>query len=315
MPIYNLEKYLYRCLNSIEKQNYKDIEVLLIDDGSTDNSKEICEGFTSQDKRFSYIRQNNAGVSNARNTGLKSSHGEYITFVDGDDFLDEEHIKELVCAMGKNVDLVVSGRKNITEDKIIKIFKLKASEVKTKKELVDDVLKPGIVFSFPWNKLFKADIILSNNILFDENLAYGEDLVFNIRYISKCQKGIILNNDTYNYVNRDKSVSKRFDQSSLGSRITDLDAMTRTISLLNKKDYKDEVLFLYTRIAKEGSKYYCLMKKFDFSGQETMHCKSLARKAYSNSYKKMRVKERLLFRFNLSLPKVMERVYEIRRNN
>ena len=108
IPLYNKEKYIYKCLNSILLQSYGFYEVLIIDDGSTDNSAKICEEFYSKDKRFKYFSKENGGVSSARNLGIEKAKYDYIVFVDADDYIEEDYLKSLI---EYECDLVVEGFK------------------------------------------------------------------------------------------------------------------------------------------------------------------------------------------------------------
>lgn len=127
IPVYNVEKYLHRCLDSVIEQTYKNLEVILIDDGSTDHSGEICDDYAAKDVRIHVIHQENQGVSAARNKGLDTAKGEYIAFVDSDDYiLPEMYAKMLECIIENNVDFCVcqwqyeyaDGRQVVQKDKI-----------------------------------------------------------------------------------------------------------------------------------------------------------------------------------------------------
>ena len=110
IPVYNVEKYLNKCLNSVIEQTYKNIEVILIDDGSTDNSGKICDEYAKNDIRIKIIHQQNGGVSTARNNGLEHATGKYITFVDSDDYIEKEMIETMAKKiMKKNADIVICG--------------------------------------------------------------------------------------------------------------------------------------------------------------------------------------------------------------
>ena len=120
IPIYNVEKYLEKCLNTIINQTYKNLEIILIDDGSTDKSSTICDEYCEKDKRIKVIHKNNEGVSSARNKGIELSKGKYIVFIDPDDYVTDEHVEVLYdCIISNNVDLVISNLIDINEDGII----------------------------------------------------------------------------------------------------------------------------------------------------------------------------------------------------
>ncbi|WP_432737423.1 glycosyltransferase family 2 protein [Pediococcus pentosaceus] len=304
IPIYNVEDFLESCLNSVKNQSYKDIEVLLVDDGSKDNSKKICDEFIEIDDRFKYVYQKNSGVSSARNNGMRNARGEYITFVDGDDYLDKDHIEKMVNGLSQS-ELAISGRKNVTQNGIETEFKYDKDITFDSKELIDQILKTGIVYSFPWNKIYKLKILHDNGIQFDESLDYGEDLVFNIQYALLTRKSTLITGSTYNYVHRENSVSNQLDAATLRKRITDLSAIKKVIDIL-PDDYDIEKNFLHKRIAVEGSKYIRLMCIYDFSVNNIEANKKIVVNAYRVIKKTLSNRERLIFFGNFKFPKAME---------
>lgn len=315
IPIYNLANYLERCLTSVSNQDYKNIEVILVDDGSTDASLKICQEFVKNDSRFKYILQSNLGVSAARNTGINQAHGDFLTFVDGDDFIDKDHISSLVQNMTNEIDLAVSGRKDISGDGKKIFFKSDVICLRTTYELIQDSLDL-LVCSYPWNKLYKTQIIRENQIFFPIDLSYGEDLVFNIQYILNSRSGIILNNATYNYFRRVDSITKRDDRSALASRLTDLGSIKRVIELLDgQMIYQNEILFLYKRIVREGSKYYALMNVFSFPKSEIEKYRYLVTDAYSKVCEYLPIKEKIKYQMNLRLPRITRRLVRLKQKN
>ena len=188
IPIYNSEKYLSKCVYSILNQNYKNLEVVLVNDGSADNSLSICEKIKLEDDRITIIDIPNGGVSNARNTGLLKAKGEYIQFIDSDDFVDKNYIKTLY-------DLIVSTK---TELAICSIESYdfdgnKFDEWTVKNGIIDfdsidknlflELIQKFLLFG-PVNKLYIKKIITDNQIEFDTSLSYGEDLLFNFEYFN-----------------------------------------------------------------------------------------------------------------------------------
>lgn len=190
VPAYNMEKYISRCLDAICGQSFRDLEILVIDDGSTDKTYEIACEYAKSDSRVTAIHKENGGVSSARNFGIEKSHGEYILFADPDDLIEIDGIEVLVKAMtDSDVDLVsceysrwhddgtklqdydfISGKRVFSSDNDILDFILH--------ELADYHVGYEV-----WNKLFKTDIIRDNNIKFSEKCRIGEDLAFNIKYL------------------------------------------------------------------------------------------------------------------------------------
>lgn len=180
IPVYNLEKVIGRCIESILRQSFTNFEVLIIDDGSTDKTRYICEKYT-KDNRVIYYYKPNGGVSSARNYGLAKSEGEWVTFIDGDDYVESDYFSTLLTFT--NADLIVSGVKYSNKegkflpscDKIISISE--EDKCFFDKELCK------IYFRTPWAKLFKRDIILKYKIFFNTSLHIGEDCEFVFRYL------------------------------------------------------------------------------------------------------------------------------------
>lgn len=190
VPVYNVEKYLKRCVDSILNQSYKDFELILVDDGSKDSSGKICDEYGQTDSRVKVIHKKNGGVSAARNTGLKFATGEYIMFVDSDDTILETFFEQAIFSIKKeNVDMYISGitMLNYTEDKFVdsQDYTIKNSEKMTVKELLEtcNVNYPMIDICGPCCKLYKSSVIKEKSILFNEEMSLGEDTAFNLNYL------------------------------------------------------------------------------------------------------------------------------------
>ncbi len=213
VPIYNAEKYLEICLNSIIHQTYKNIEIILINDGSNDNSEKICERYKNNDERIIYIKQENKGVSSARNLGVELSSGEYILFVDADDYLELNMIENLYNnAIEYNCDISICNYK-ITDNFIIyqtENVSLKKNKL-TKKEFVINMLSNKYYKGYLWNKLIKKEVI--QNIRFDVDLHVMEDLIFLLSISSNVHS--VYYDDMlilYNYVQNQQSVLHNFSK-------------------------------------------------------------------------------------------------------
>lgn len=182
IPVYNTEKYLDKCIKSVLKQTYKRLEIILIDDGSTDNSPSICDYYEKKDNRIKTVHLNNSGVSSARNTGIKLSKGEYITFIDSDDFINEKYIEYLLLNMEKNTlniclyKYFFKDMEEITVDDEYNVTKIEKNDFIKLSEY--DLLNAPVC------KLYNNEIIKKNNIRFNEKLSLGEDLLFNYDYMN-----------------------------------------------------------------------------------------------------------------------------------
>lgn len=189
VPIYNSAKYLERCIESIKAQSIADLEIILINDGSTDDSKMLCEKISQEDNRIKFIDQANSGVSAARNRGLKTATGEYVCFVDSDDYIDRGYVESMLSAMVDNgSDFVISGRTQVKLDHTINLIAPPA------KIMQDDSIREiftdsrfDYVRGGPCCKLFKKEIIDKYKLEFPLNVHYLEDAIFVLDYLLKCK--------------------------------------------------------------------------------------------------------------------------------
>jgi len=208
VPVYNAEMYLRNCIDSILKQNYKNIEVILVNDGSTDNSRTICEQYAKKDNRIKVINQNNSGPSIARNVGINAATGRYIQFVDADDRLEPNMTKNLVEAMNKSqsVQLVLCGYKSIyisqdnnSTNKIVTPTNAGVYNFTDFVEFMGKLFSNGLINPL-WNKLYDLETINKYNIRFIKDFNMGEDLLFNLEYIKFCNNFCIIKDELYNYL-------------------------------------------------------------------------------------------------------------------
>ena len=220
VPVYNAASYLEQCISSLLNQTYSDIEVLLIDDGSTDNSGAICEEFAEKDKRVVYIRQQNQGVSVARNTGLDRASGEWITFVDSDDWVMPQMCERVLnTAIENNADVVIwsylshYGSK-IVESKLIDgtsrdlTGEKEKLELKTISQYYGGIAKgSSISAGCTWGKLYKRELIENNHIRFTPGLTRAQDTVFSLEAFELAKKIVFLDENLYNYRRTDTSIT------------------------------------------------------------------------------------------------------------
>lgn len=211
VPVYNSAKYLQKCIDSIISQNYMDLQILLIDDGSTDGSGQICDEFAGKDSRIEVFHVENSGVSEARNRGITESKGEYIAFVDSDDFVGENHIRSLADAQEKegNQTLICKGYTYFKQNKFI--TNESADRTFDVSEFYE--LKSNWYINSPVNKLYRRDVIQSSNITFPKEISIGEDLIFNLQYLkhSGVKRIRLLEDDDYYYrQDTDSSLTKKY---------------------------------------------------------------------------------------------------------
>ncbi|MDR1560874.1 MAG: glycosyltransferase [Holosporaceae bacterium] len=215
IPVYNAEKYLCKCLNSITNQTFQDIEIICINDGSSDDSYSILERYALKDSRVKIINQENKGQAAARNLGLQMSMGKYISFVDADDWI-EHHMYELLIQIFKNdLDLIIFDANVFGESDqaMRKYFLMKFQDkLRINGDIIAKCPTP------PWNKIYRKDIIDKYNILFPEGLLY-EDNSFHWKYMMHANNAYFLKKKLYNYMVRKGSVMVQTKSKS--SKVTD----------------------------------------------------------------------------------------------
>jgi len=195
--IYNSEKFMDRCVSSAIAQTYRNTEILLIDDGSTDSSAEICGKFEKTDKRVKTVRLENGGVSIARNVAIEMANGEYICFVDGDDYLACDYVEYLLgLCLRFGTDVGVA--KNIFSEKNISQTKTDRQKAVTGMCAAADILCYKIPIG-PWSKMFKTSFLIENNIRFPEGIFNGDGFVFNTTAFCRTNKTAIGERKVYHY--------------------------------------------------------------------------------------------------------------------
>lgn len=201
VPIYNVANFLPKCLESISQQVFIDWECILVDDGSIDNSGDICDQWTTKDERFSVIHQKNGGVSAARNNGLKAATGEYVCFIDSDDWVDPEYLQHLYDHIG-DADIAVSGLvQNLTSgEDLMHVPQTTKSFALNKDGVLDFVaLNRNFLLYGPVQKLYRKSTIDQFDIRFPVDCAYGEDLQFNYAYLEHVRKIVQIAECDYHY--------------------------------------------------------------------------------------------------------------------
>ncbi|MBU3111431.1 glycosyltransferase family 2 protein [Clostridium lacusfryxellense] len=207
VPIYNGEKYINKCLEMIINQKFKDFELIIIDDGSTDNSFNMCNDYAKKDLRIKVISKKNEGTWAARNRGIDESKGKYIIFFDCDDWYEDDLLAEMYqCIESNEVDLVIAGQTNVTVDKngkTIRIAKVqpKGHFFRTKNDILDNyiLLREEEIGDTLWNKIYKSEIIKKYNLKF-EKYKRGEDTIFNANYYEHIDKCIVIGKAFYSYI-------------------------------------------------------------------------------------------------------------------
>lgn len=214
VPIYNVSKYLSNCIESIIAQSYKDYECILVDDGSTDGSSEICDLFANKDKRITVIHKKNEGLSSARNAGLEVANGKYYVFVDSDDKIEPDMLNDCITSMEKSQsDLIVFNFQKIKDDGEV-IWKSNCGtgtySITNEEYRFDFVLHflfDNKIYWPVWNKIYSADIIKKYRLRFENNKKiFSEDGCFNMYYMLHISKMNIIEGVYYDYLQRPGSL-------------------------------------------------------------------------------------------------------------
>lgn len=285
IPVYKVEKYISRCIDSVINQTYRNLEIILIDDGSPDRSGEICDLYASEDYRIKVIHNSNKGVSNARNTGLREAKGKYISFVDSDDYVSEryiEHLYKILIENGADISCCnfeytyEEQKKNITKKKLRNNKKSENIIIYGKIEALEELLYQKNIDTSVWGKLFKRETF--NNVFFPEGKIY-EDFGTVYKTMMNSNKIVYSNEKQYYYLQRETSTIGRkfqkedFDMLELAkemkknvtelypelegaveSRILDMDFYF--LRRMDKKEYLQQYLEIKNDIKKNRKNVY-----------------------------------------------------------
>ena len=245
VPIYNVDKYLNKCIDSLINQDYPNLEIILVVDGSPDNSLTICREYEKNDNRIIVIDKENGGVSSARNNGLKIAKGEYIVFVDADDWLEFNFISYMVnlmecnhCEFGLSLNSIKSDSEEVNIEEQVEIM----NQVDTTALLLSTRVDVGC-----WNKIYKKDLLERNNIYFDESQFYGEGLLFITTVAQNASSTVVTNKKIYHYRQDNlMSATKKYNYNKYVNGEKSLDIIKSNLI------YKDE------KIYKQLNIHYCL---------------------------------------------------------
>lgn len=217
LPVYQVENYLKQAVTCLLNQDIEDFEIILVDDGSTDTSSQICDDFAKKYDNIFTVHQKNSGVSSARNKGLDIAKGEYIAFLDPDDFVDDDYYNQMLTAINNtDSDIVFSKYKRFYE-KSGKYELVDETDFEMLNRAPADLLlffsntlpdnNQNALMGYVWRSIFKKSIIDKNNIRFNENIAFSEDLLFLLEYLSNTDTCCTIENYGYNYRIRSDSAT------------------------------------------------------------------------------------------------------------
>ena len=269
IPVYNVEKYVQKCLDSVTNQSYHNLEIILVDDGSTDSSGKICDTYAKKDERITVIHQKNQGLSEARNNGMKVAHGKYTTFIDSDDYIHQEMIMFLYKTLKQyQADIATCTATFVYENGACKAPKEDLMiEVHTSKEALELMLYQTKINNSAWGKLYKTSLL--DNITYPRQQHY-EDVGTTYKILRKATQVVITNAPYYFYLQRTNSIARQFNkktfdiikqvhllqkdlmkthpglENAINSRVLNADFFV--IRQLKKKEYKKEYFALRQEI-------------------------------------------------------------------
>lgn len=268
VPVYNCEKYLEQCIDSILNQTYKNLEIILVNDGSTDLSGEICDKYAQKDCRIRVFHQKNSGAQAARSFGIENASGVYIGFVDSDDWIEDDMYECLYKCIGES-DLVTSGmwyhNRNGVNKKVVDTFKPGKYKIDSEYFCDNLIVFPkyneygqiGGVLNNLWSKLFKASVVKECYLAANIKITDGEDLLFTLIYILHCNEIIITNECYYHYRYNEVSVSNSTNMNYLAEMNRFYETLSNAMSghAMEKtlKEQLDKLLmyFIYSYTSKK----------------------------------------------------------------
>ncbi len=325
VPVYKVEKVLHYCVESILNQTFRDFELILVDDGSPDNSGKICDEYSAIDNRVMVIHKENGGVSSARNIGIQVAIGEFICFVDSDDYIDKRYLECLITSKNSfiNYDNIWIKFQIVDNYKCSSIFE--QSKISNEIYSVRDImtLHEKWLDAGPVCKLYSREIIINNNLKFDESISLGEDLIFNFEYLD-CTNGriVIADCSLYNYMHSSgDSLSNKYYDNLLGIYNKLNSFMYKYISKWNCDEeqfgkYYSSCFFKYEVIMKNTfhrDNQLCRKQKFQYNNA------ILKSKPFCEAYEKMNYKPNVLYkiayltkRYRIVL--LVEKLFSIKNN-
>ncbi|MBR7132413.1 MAG: glycosyltransferase family 2 protein [Clostridia bacterium] len=253
VPVYNCEAYLNRCIDSLVNQTYKNLEIILVDDGSSDNSPFLCDEWSKNDRRVKVIHKINAGAGMARNTGVEHATGEYIFFVDSDDYLDLTTVEKCISkSQETSADLIIFGKNECYENGTVKPIPINPEKTFYKDNDITETILPGL-FTYKigvgisvWGKMFRLGLITQNNVSFcSEREIFSEDAYFTLEIFNFISSIAILKENLYFYCKNDNSYTQKIKTNH--QILNDL-FLQKSIALCERNSYPSAVkMCVYAR--------------------------------------------------------------------
>ena len=307
IPAYNIEDYIGRCLDSIISQTYKNLEIIVVDDGSRDHTGDILDNYAKKDRRIKVIHKENGGVSSARNKGIEAAEGDYIGFIDGDDLIESEMYKTLVDLLEEeNADIAHCGYQMVFPDRVDYYHNTGKKKIQTTEEGLKDLLsgemiEPGLV-----NKLYKKELI--KNCRLDETVKINEDLLMNYQLFKLSQKSVYYDITPYSYMIRSSSatganslIKKREDALRVLNQIKDDCINNNLLSIIYKR-----YIYLLMAICRDD------LKDRSYIEYQKKQRKQLKKELKTDIFKSCIPKKlKYMSLFSCYLPHIMKVIYKM----
>lgn len=303
VPIYKVEEYLDRCVNSLVNQSYKNIEIVLVDDGSPDNCPRMCDDYAKRDSRIVSVHKPNGGLSDARNAGMAVASGELMMFIDSDDYIDADMIRDMYLRMTEDKsDIVSCAVKWVYDDSDTELKKV-PDEHTTLNRLtaMRELLNDGLLKQHVWNKLYKTDMI--KNIPFEKG-KYHEDVFWSYQAIARAEKISVMQSEYYYYIQRSNSI---MGEGYSSKRLDALDAMKQRCDFL--KCEMPSLFGLSLKVYMESCMYHyqCAIKSDKTKRDTEVKKNILSRLSFrktGNVFKNIKgIKQRIWMRLFFALPR------------
>ena len=304
IPIYNVEKYLKRCIESVMNQTYSNLEIILVDDGSPDNCGKICDEYQEKDSRIKVIHKKNGGLSDARNAGIKIATGEIISYIDSDDYIDKDMYEYMLSEMiREDADIVICGTKIDYDDGTTRIKNSESRKVLNTKDALIELNSFKSFDMAVWNKLYKREII--DGISFPIGKK-SEDYFVMYQYFDRAKKILILPEAKYHYIQRANSISR-------GKNVTHdyiegskqqkafFDKKYPEISFVGNTAYAFSYIATYNRYLKNKLQLPQNLKK-QFKNEVKKYINDIRRNPYITKAKKMQA---IIFSHNILLYNIL----------
>lgn len=243
LPVYNAERTISSTIESMLSQTYKNFELIIINDGSSDSSDNICQKFQKADKRIKYIYRVNKGVSKTRNEGISLSKGKYLMFIDADDKYKNNMLKTMLEKVQK-CDMAICCYERVNEKnrKITNVDFSKRSFNSNEFGTMIEILQHKKLFNQVWNKIFIKNKILDNNLKFNENISLGEDLEFVLDYLKHCSNVVTIPERLYEYLNTTDGLNRRYRSDRIRSKLSNAEKIIEFYEI-NGYDLKYSQIF------------------------------------------------------------------------